>query len=298
MDTLSAMTTFVRIAEMGSLTAASVALDTSLPTVVRTLAALEKRLGTRLLNRTTRKIRLTDEGAQYLQHCKSILLAVREAETSLASRHANPQGRLAITASVLFGRRYVAPIICDFLIRHPAVSAQLMLLDRVVHIVEEGFDIGIRIGHLNDSSLIAIPVGEVRRVACASPGYLRKAGALRHPEDLRNHRCVNFLSLTPGGEWNFQSARRILKVPITPVISSNQVDAAVEACVKGLGLGLFLSYQVAPERRANRLSHVLEEFEPPPLPVHVVYPHSRLMSATVRAFVDASVEVLRKSNFD
>ncbi|MFN0040453.1 MAG: LysR family transcriptional regulator [Burkholderiales bacterium] len=298
MDTFSAMTTFVRIAELGSLTAASVALDTSLPTVVRTLAGLEKRLGTRLFNRTTRRLSLTDEGAQYLQHCKAILLAVQEAETSLASRRATPQGRLAITASVLFGRRYVAPIVCDFLLRHPAVSAQLTLLDRVVHIVEEGFDLGIRIGHLNDSSLIAIPVGEVRRVACASPGYLRKAGAPRHPEDLRHHRCVNFLSLTPGSEWNFQSARRILKVPITPLISSNQVDAAVEACVKGLGLGLFLSYQVAPERRANKLSLVLEKFEPPPLPVHVVYPHSKMMSATVRAFVDASVDVLRKSKFD
>src|SRR3954471_5176313 len=169
MDKFVAMKTFVRIVEAGSLTNAADSLDTSLPTVVRTLASLEQELGVRLLNRTTRRIHLTDEGAQYVDRCRAILSAVQETEAALTSRRTEPQGRLSVTASVMFGRRYIAPIVNEFLRRHPNVSADLMFVDRVVNMVDEGIDVAIRIGHLADSSLVAIPVGRVRRVVCASP---------------------------------------------------------------------------------------------------------------------------------
>ena len=297
MDKLSAMATFVRIVERGSLTAAAEALDTSLPSVVRTLASLERHLGVRLLNRTTRRIHLTDEGRQYLEHCRVILAAVDESEVTLASRKAEPQGRLAITASVLFGRRHVVPIVSEFIARHPGVYVDLLLLDRVVNLIEEGLDVGVRIGRLADSSLVAIPVGHVRRVICASPRYLRRHRTPRAPQELRVHRCISFTAVTPGNEWHFSVGGRDQAIPITRVMSCNQVDAAIEACVNGLGLGMFLSYQVAPYRASRMLRYVLEDFEPPPLPVQLVYPHSKLLSTTVRAFVDVCVNTLRQTSF-
>src|SRR5262245_40634344 len=164
MDKLHSMRAFVSIVEHGSLTAAADDLDTSLPSVVRMLAYLERSLGVRLLNRTTRRIRLTDEGAQYLEHCRRILGEMRDFESGLASRQSSPAGRLCVTASVLFGRRHVAPIVTSFIRHHPAVDAHLLFIDRVTNIVEEGIDVAVRIGHLQDSSLVAIKVGTVRRV--------------------------------------------------------------------------------------------------------------------------------------
>ncbi|MGH8549253.1 MAG: LysR family transcriptional regulator [Terriglobales bacterium] len=297
MDKLAAMSAFVHIVERGSLTAAAEALDTSLPSVVRTLAALERHLGVRLLNRTTRRIHLTDEGAQYLERCRAVLSAVAEAEAMLASRRADPQGRLAVTASVLFGRRYLAPIVSEFITCYPGVNVDLLLLDRVVNLVEEGMDVGVRIGLLSDSSLVAIPVGQVRRVICASADYLRRHGTPRAPEDLRRHRCVSFTAVTPGNDWHLRAGRRDVAVLIARAMSCNQVDVALEACVEGLGLGRFLSYQVAPYCASQELRYVLEEFEPASLPVQLIYPHTKLLSTTVRAFVDACVTTLRQTSF-
>lgn len=297
MDKLHAMTTFVRIVERGSLTRAAEALATSLPTVVRTLAALERELGVRLLNRTTRRIHLTDEGALYLDQCRAILAAIRDAEASLASRQAEPQGRLAITAPVLFGRRYVVPVVTAFLARHPAVSAELLLLDRPVNIVEEGLDVGVRIGALADSSLVAIPVGSLRRVVCASPQYLRKHGIPQVPEDLRQHACVRFMGLTLGNEWRFRIGRRTVAIAVTTRFATNQVDAAIAACAQGLGPAMFLSYQVAATVAERKLRHVLAEFELPPVPVNVIYPQARLRSINVRTFVDLAVSALRVTRF-
>lgn len=292
------MTTFVRIVEKGSLTAAANSLDVSLPSVVRALAALERHLGVALLNRTTRRIHLTEEGAQYLEQCRVILSAVQEAETRLTSRQTEPQGKLAVTASVLFGRRYVAPIVSEFVRRYPNVSADMLLVDRVVNMVEEGLDVGVRIGHLRDSSLVAIPVGEVRPVVCASSPYLRRYGIPLAPEDIRAHRCVRHTGLAPRDEWHFRVGRRNVSIPITSVITCNEIDSALNACANGLGLGMFLSYQIAPYRKSNKLIHVLEEFETEPWPVQVIYPHSRRLSTTVRAIVDACVKSLRQVGFD
>ena len=298
MDKLQAMTTFVRIVDKGSLTAAADALGTSLPSVVRTLAGLEKEVGVRLLNRTTRRIHLTDEGAQYLDRCRAILQAVGEADALLSASRPEPQGRLAVTASSLFGRRYVVPVVSDFIRRFPGISVELMLLDRVVGLVEEGMDVGIRIGHLADSSLIAIPVGKTRRVTCASPAYLRESGLPKSPEDLRQHRCVRFESIAASQDWTYLRGRKKVPVRVANVVSTNQVDAAVDFCVKGLGIGMFLSYQVAAQVAQGSLRYVLAAVEPEPLPVHVVYPHSRLQSPRVRKFVDACVAQLRAITFE
>src|SRR2546430_2892627 len=183
------MTTFVRIVEKGSLTAAANALNTSLPTVVRILAMLERQLGVSLLNRTTRRVHLTDEGARDLDRCRAILSQVQDAEAELSFSQAEPQGRLTVTASVLFGRRYIAPIVSEFIRRHQNINVEMLFVDRVVNMIEEGIDVAVRIGHLKDSSLVAIQVGQVRRVVCASPQYLRRHGIPRTPEEVRAHRC-------------------------------------------------------------------------------------------------------------
>ena len=298
MDKLAAMTAFVRIVEKGSLTAAAKALDTSLPTVVRILAALERQLGVSLLNRTTRRIHLTDEGAQYLDRCRAILSQVQDAEAELSFAQAEPQGRLAVTASVLFGRRYLAPIVSEFIRRHRSVNVEMLFVDRVVNMVEEGIDVGVRIGHLKDSSLVAIQVGQVRRVICASPQYLRRHGIPRTPEEVRAHRCIRHTGLSPRNEWNFRVGRRRVAVPITCAIVCNEIDSTLNACTTGLGLGMFLSYQTAPYRKSNKIRYVLEEFENEPVPVQIIYPHTRRLSTTVRAFVDECAKKLRHVSLD
>jgi len=298
MDKLLAMNTFVRIVEKGSLTAAAAALDTSLPSVVRSLAALERDLGVRLLNRTTRRIHLTDDGAQYLDHCRTIVSAMQDAEAALTSRRTEPHGRLAVTASVLFGRRYIAPIVSDFMRRYPNVSADLLFVDRVVNLVEEGIDVAVRIGNLADSSLIAVPVGTVRRVICASPEYLQRRGTPRTPADVRPHSCVRHTGLAPRGDWHFRVGRRTVSIPIATAVSCNDIDSSLEACVSGRGLALFLSYQTAAYRNQGKLRYVLEEFETEPVPVHVVYPQAKLVSSRVRSFVDECVGKLRQVQFD
>jgi DNA-binding transcriptional LysR family regulator len=298
MDKLGAMQTFVRIVEAGSLTRAAELLDTSLPTVVRTLAALERELGVSLLKRTTRRIHLTDEGSQYIVRCRDILAATQEAEEVLTARRTEPVGKLTVTASVLFGRRYLAPILYDFLLRNPKITADILFVDRVVNLIEEGIDVAIRIAHLRDSSIVAIPVGHVRRVICASEKYLRRHGVPQTPDDIRQHQCVRHLGLAPRSEWHFQVGSREVTIPINSVVTSNDIDSAVEACANGVGLGMFLSYMVAPYRKSGQLKYVLEKYETEPVPIQVVYPQARLMSNKVRVFVNECVGKLRRTKFD
>jgi DNA-binding transcriptional LysR family regulator len=298
MDKLAAMETFVRIVEKGSLTMAANALGTSLPTVVRTLASLERGVGVSLLNRTTRRIHLTEEGAHYLDRCRAILSAVQEAEKTLISGRTELRGNLTVGASVLFGRRYVAPIMNGFLRRYPEVTADLRFVDRLVNLVEEGVDVAVRIAHLKDSSLVATTVGQVRRVVCADEQYLRRNGVPQVPDDVREHRCIRHTGLAPRSEWHFKVGRRHVSVPIITLISCNQIESSLDACINGLGLGMFLSYQVAPYRKNGQLKYVLEQFEPEPIPVHVVYPRSNLLSNRARAFVDECVRRLRRVRFD
>ena len=293
MNKVQAMNTFVTIVKEGSLTAAGEALDKSLPTVVRSLATLESFLGVRLLNRTTRRMSLTEEGKHYLERCRKILADIIEAELELSSEHAEPSGALKVTASRLFGRMYVSPAVTSFLERHRHMQINLLFLDRVVNLVEEGLDVGVRIGQLPDSSIIAIPVGETRRVICASPEFLKRAGVPSHPGDLARQRCIRFTGIIPGLHWPVQEGGKPRTVPIEPVYTSNQAAASIESCVAGLGYGMFLSYMVAPQLQAGTLKLVLEEFETPPMPVHVVYQHAKYLSTRIRVFVDWLTRELR-----
>jgi DNA-binding transcriptional LysR family regulator len=293
MDKLHAMSTFVHIAEQGSLTRAAELLDTSLPSVVRTLAALEAALGVRLLNRTTRKLALTHEGRDYLERCRIILADIDEAEQVLTSQQHEPSGNLHVTAPVLFGQLYVTPIITSFIAQHRKVNVELLLLDRVVNLVEEGIDVALRIGELADSSLVAIPVRHIRRVVCASPKYLKQAGIPKHPAELAQHHCVRTSGLTPSQTWQFFDKGRALHVPVSGPFVCNQVGASVDACVSGLGFGMFLSYQVQHLLAQKKLALVLERFEPAPLPISIVYPHAKLLSTRVRCFVDWATPRLR-----
>jgi DNA-binding transcriptional LysR family regulator len=288
-DKLRAMETFVGIVNGGSLTAAAAARGTSLPSVVRALAGLEAALGVRLLNRTTRRLSLTDEGREYYERCKRVLAAVDEAEAALSARRTAPRGRLRITAPVLFGRLHVAPLVAELLAKHAALEIDLLLLDRVVDLVEEGIDLAVRIGALRESTLVARRVGETRRVTCASPAYLKRAGAPKTPADLARHRCIGFTGLAPSGEWTFASER----VAVRPALTTNQVDAAIDACVRGAGCAQFLCYQVQALLDARKLARLLPDFEPPALPIQLAYPHARLLSANVRAFVDFAAPRLR-----
>lgn len=287
MDKLRAMQTFVRIVDQGSLTAAAQALGTSLPAVVRTLAALEAHLQVRLLNRTTRRLSLTDEGRGYLDSCRQILATVDEAEARLSARHVEPSGRLAMTAPVLFGQMYVAPAVTAFVERYPAVHCAMMFTDRVVDMVEEEIDVAVRIGPLADSTLVAQSVGEIRRVVVAAPAFLRRHGEPAHPDELARSRCVRFLpgqSATPW--WAFQENGRPFHVAVDGNLAFNQTAPAVAACAAGAGFGHFLSYQVAPLVASGELRIVLASFELPAWPLSLVYPHARLLPARTRAFID------------
>lgn len=280
------MRAFVEIVDRGSLTAAGEALDRSLPTMVRTLATLEQSLGAVLLRRTTRRMSLTEEGRTYLERCRRILADIEEADALVGSGRGEPRGELRVTAPVQFGRMHVVPAMSDFVRRFDGVRLDLLLLDRVVDLVHEGIDVAVRIGPLADSSMVAVAVGDVRRVVCASPELLRAIGDPERPEVLSAQPCVRFSGVGSALSWHFQDEGRPLAVPIEGRLTTNHASAAIEACVAGLGFGMFLSYQVEPEVRAGRLTRVLRDFEPEPMPVSLVYPGARLMSARLRAFLD------------
>lgn len=293
MDKLQAMTTFVHIAEQGSLTRAAELLDTSLPSVVRTLAALEKTLGTRLLNRTTRTLALTQEGRDYLDRCRQILADIDTAEQALMSQQREPSGSLCVTAPVMFGQMHVTPIITSFITHYRKVNVELLLLDRIVNLVEEGIDVAIRIGELADSSLVAMPVGHIRRVVCASPKYLKRTGVPKHPADLVAHACLRSTGLTPSQTWQFVEKKRALHVRVSGPFVCNQALPSIDACVSGLGLGMFNLYQVQHLLAQNKLALVLEAFEQTPQPLSIVYPNAKLLSTRMRCFIDWATQRLR-----
>ena len=298
MDMLRAMKIFVGIVDQGSLTAAARALEMSPTSVVRALAGLERHLGIVLVQRTTRRIRITEEGYRYLGNCRRILDLLAQSWLELASGSDEPAGKLTLTASTLFGRKFIVTIVNAALARYPGLRIELLLLDRVVNLVEEGVDIAVRIGTLTDSNLTAVRVGQVRRVVCATPGYLKKHGRPQAPDDIRGHSTIRHVGLDPRPEWNFRTGNRQRAIAISPLLTTNQIDAALAACESGLGLGRFLSYQVAEARARGRLAYVLEPFELPPLPVHILFLPAKPQSARVRVLVDACVAGLRNARLD
>lgn len=263
------------------------------PAVTRAVAQLEERLGTRLFVRTTRSVRLTESGERFHQDGRRILQELEEAENAAVGSHAVPQGELHLTAPVMFGRMYVTPVLGGFLDLNPQVSARTLYVDRNVNLMDEGLDVAIRIGNLPDSSLTAIRVGTVRWVLFTSCDYASGRDLPQHPMGLVHHQLVQATAVSTSSEWHFEENEKPLSVRAEPRIRMNTNDAVIELVSSGWGISQLLSYQISPGLSAGRLQTILEDFERPPLPIHVVHQEGRLVSAKVRAFVDYIVDHLR-----
>lgn len=287
------MSLFVSVAEEGGFAPAARRLGMSPPSATRAVSELEARLGARLLHRTTRSVRLTEAGERYLADCRRILSEIEEADRHAAGLHAEPGGMVSLSASVMFGRMIVAPVLLDLLDRYPAISVSSMFMDRVVHLVEEGVDIAVRIAELPDSGLSAVRVGSVRRVLCAAPDYLEQRGRPHVPADMPDHETIDFVNQTPGGEWSFARGGKARRFRPRSRFLVNSADTAIAAALAGRGITRVLSYMVAPQLRAGTLETLLEDFEPPAVPVHVLHKEPGQTSARVRAVVDFLVERLR-----
>lgn len=290
MDRLDAMQAFVTVADLRGFAPAARKLKLSPPAVTRLIAALEERLGVRLLQRTTRKVALTDAGSRYLERVRRILADVEEAEGAAESERSKPSGRLVISAPSGFGRLHVSPLVSACLKRYPEVSAELRLEDRLVNLVEDGVDLAVRIGNLADSTLVARHVGRMRRIVVAAPAYLRKHGEPKTPAEIAGHHTIQFGASSASGEWRFVDGSDEFRLDVTPRFASNSADAAIQYAEQGGGLTRVLAYQAADGIRRGALRIVLAKFEAPALPIHIVYPTSRLLSAKVRAFIDLVAE--------
>jgi DNA-binding transcriptional LysR family regulator len=290
MDRLDAMQAFVTVADLKGFAPAARKLRLSPSGVTRLVAALENRLGARLLQRTTRSVTLTDAGARYLERARRILADVEEAEIAAESERARPSGRFVVSAPVGFGRRHVSQVVNAYLKRYREVSAELRLEDRMINLVEEGVDLAVRIGHLADSSLVARHVGDMRRIIVASPGYLKSRGEPKRPQDIVAHDTIRFGAPAGSPEWRFTEGASEVRLNYSPRLTTNNADAAIQYAEAGGGLTAVLAYQAADAIKRGRLKIVLAKFEQPPLPIHILYPTSRLLSAKVRTFIDLVVE--------
>jgi DNA-binding transcriptional LysR family regulator len=291
-DRLAAINVFVAIAEAGSLSAAGRRLGMPLTTVSRHLAALEDQVGARLITRTTRRLTLTEPGRSYLESCRRILGEIEAAELRLAGEQAEPQGELALTAPVLFGRLHLLPIVSAFLSDFPRVTVRLLLIDRVVDLIEEGIDVSLRIGVLPDSSLMATRVGAIRHVTCASPSYLKRRGVPAAPQALTSHDCISFSAFSAVTQWTYPGAKP-QRVSVHPRLIVNTAEAAIDAASAGLGITRVLSYQIARSVAEGSLRLILEAFEPEEIPVSLLHREDRLPQAKVQSFVAFAAPRLR-----
>lgn len=292
MDRLLALRVFVAVAEAESFVAGARTLGLSGPSATRAVNALETSLGARLLTRTTRRVRLTDAGHNFAEEVRDILSQLRAAEDEVTGASQKPAGLLRITAPQEFGRLHVAPMIADFVEAWPDVNIELLLVDRIVNLVEEGHDAALRIGSLSSSGLLGLRVGSVRRVICGAPSYFERFGQPRAPADLSTgHKLV--VTGTTLREWRFGRDLSTI-VRLDPQIAVNSVAAAISIARQGWGLCRVLSYQVAEDLRAGRLVAVLEADEPAPLPVHIIHAAGRKTPAKLRAFIDFAGERLRR----
>lgn len=286
MDRLEAMAILVAVVDAGSLSAASRQLGMPLATVSRKVGDLEAHLKTRLLHRTTRQLSLTEAGESYVASCRRILEEVGEVERAATGEYAAPKGHLVITAPVVFGRLHVVPVLAAFLMQYPEIDARLFLTDRHVHLLEEHVDVATRIGHLPDSTLVAMRVGEARLVICANPGYLSARGTPVSPDQLANHACITFDGLTSPHAWTMSTGKSEQSVQIHSRLVTNTAESAIDAALHGAGVTRVLSYQVADALREGRLQLVLEKFEPAPLPIHLVHAGQAPLPLKLRAFLD------------
>jgi DNA-binding transcriptional LysR family regulator len=293
MDRINEMAVFVAVAELGGFAAASRQLNLSAPTVTRAVAALESQVGAELFVRTTRFVRLTDSGERYLMDCRRILRELEEAEAKAAGAHLQPQGVLVVAAPVVFGQRLLLPLLVEFLQQHPAVSARALLVDRPVQLADEGVDCAFRMGELPDSTLVATPLGHIRRMVCASPAYLAAHGQPQRPQDLGNHTLVVSAADGRSGRWQFVDGESSVDVEIAPRLTVSTSEAAISAALAGWGLTRIMSYQVAAELQRGELARVLQAYEAKPIPVWLVNTEGRRAAAKLRRFIAFAAERLR-----
>nr|WP_316640911.1 LysR family transcriptional regulator [uncultured Roseateles sp.] len=293
MDRLHLINVFVAVVDANGFAGAARKLNISPPAVTRAINELESHLDVRLLTRTTRVVKVTEPGARYAEDCRQVLAQLAEAEASVTGTQRTPRGRLTITAPVMFGGKFVAPIVTEYLQANPEVVASCWFLDRVVNMLDEGVDVGVRIGELPDSSMQATSVGRVRRVICASPAYLERHGAPLVPTDLQAHLIVSASAVTPAPEWRLSQNGELCTVKLQPRMTTTSNDSALSAALAGFGITRLLSYQVAEFIKDGRLRPLLSEFELPSLPVHVVHREGQHASKKARAFIDLVVERLR-----
>lgn len=295
MDRFDAMATLIAAVDGGSLSAASRKLGMPLPTVSRKVAELEAHLRSQLVVRTSRKLLLTDIGYAYVAASRSILEQVDDAERSASGEYRAPQGHLTITASIMFGRLHVEPVVLAFLDAYPDITARLVLADHVVNLVDDHVDVAIRVGRLPDSAMVATRLGAVRWVTCASPAYLDARSTPQHPSDLGRHDCILFEGLYSQPFWTFGIGKQVAVVPVRPRFAVNTADAAIAAAIAGAGITRVLSYQVAAAVAAGSLRLLLQEFEPEPLPVHLVHAGQAQLRLKLRAFLDFAAPRLKGS---
>lgn len=294
MDKLQAMEVFVQVVDAGGFTRAADSMRLPKATVSTLVRDLEATLAVKLLNRTTRQISLTADGAAYYERCISILADVRDAEDVLSKTHASPSGRLRVDVPSALGRRLIVPALDDFFRRYPDINIEVGCSDRPVDLIEEGVDCALRGGDLADSTMIARRVGLVQFVTCASPEYLAKHGRPKHPQDLMQHQCVNYFSSRTGKifEWDFANKDEKLQLKVPGRVALNDSDAYLDACLAGMGIAQMSSYHVQPYLESGKLELVLDNWCVGPLPLHVVYPQNRHLSAKVRVFVEWVAELL------
>jgi DNA-binding transcriptional LysR family regulator len=287
------MSVLLAVIEEGSLSAGARRLRAPLATVSRKVADLEQHLGTRLLVRTSRRVELTDAGRDYVAASRRILEQVEEAERAAAGEYSEPRGELSVTAPVVFGRRHLLPIAAEFLSEYAKIDLRLFLIDRHVNLLEEHIDVGVRLGHLEDSNLMATRVGQVRRVICASPDYLARRGSPAAPQDLCDHDGITFRGFSTSPEWRYRGDTAALSVEPRTRLAVNSTEAAVDAAVAGLGVARVLSYQIVDELRSGTLVPLLEAFAPEPIPVQLIYAAQGQLPVKARSFIDWVVPRLR-----
>lgn len=295
MDRFQELQIFVAVAEEQSFASAARRLQQSPPPVTRAVNSLEKRLGITLLSRSTRHVRLTDAGERYLQDARRVLSELERADELASGINAVPNGSLSITAPMMFGKLHVVPEVVRYLQRYPDTRLSVALLDRVVNLLEEGFDAGVRIGELPDSSMRAVKVGSVRSVVCASTSYFKKHGTPQHPRELTEHSIISTATSTSHRQWRFYEMRKAFSVRVNPRLSVTNVDGCLAAMQNHFGITRLLSYQVEPYIKNGKIRIVLDTFEPPPLPVHIIHREGRLVSVKLRAFIDLLADRLRRN---
>jgi DNA-binding transcriptional LysR family regulator len=293
MDRLESMSTLIAAVEAGSLSAASRKLGMPLATVSRKVSELEAHLRTRLVNRTSRRLTLTDAGRSYVAAAKRILVDIEEAERTAAGEYVAPRGDLVIAAPIVFGRLHVLPVAIEFLKAYPEIDIRLTLADGIVNLHEGDVDLAVRIGELPDSSLVATRVGAIRRVVCASPAYFAERGVPENPDELTTHECITFHGLTAPESWQFAAGKSTVSVPIRSRLTVNTAEAAIDAAIASVGVTRVLSYQVASALHVGTLALALEKFEPAPWPVSLVYPSQGLLPLKLRAFIDFAAPRLK-----